>query len=67
MDFTGRRVLVTGGTRGIGRGAVEGFLARGAWVAVNGRTAESTAAALAASRRSMSSPATGAPLTRMSC
>ncbi len=47
IDFTDKRVLVTGGTRGIGRATVEAFLAAGARVAVNGRTAESTASALA--------------------
>ncbi|MDP7641811.1 MAG: SDR family NAD(P)-dependent oxidoreductase, partial [Alphaproteobacteria bacterium] len=35
-DFTGKRVLVTGGSRGIGRGTVEAFLKAGARVAVNG-------------------------------
>jgi len=47
MGFRDRRVLVTGGTRGIGRAAVESFLAAGATVAVNGRTAESAAKAVA--------------------
>jgi NAD(P)-dependent dehydrogenase (short-subunit alcohol dehydrogenase family) len=46
IDFTDKRVLVTGGTRGIGRAAVEAFLEAGARVAVNGRTTESTGAAI---------------------
>lgn len=48
IDFTDKRVLVTGGTRGIGRGTVQAFLDAGARIAVNGRTAESTAAGIAA-------------------
>jgi NAD(P)-dependent dehydrogenase (short-subunit alcohol dehydrogenase family) len=59
MEFRDRRVLVTGGTRGIGRAAVESFLAAGATVAVNGRTAESVAAALkelAAGERVIAAP-----------
>ena len=48
LDFTNKRVLVTGGTRGIGRATVAAFLDAGARVAVNGRTAHSTTSALAA-------------------
>jgi NAD(P)-dependent dehydrogenase (short-subunit alcohol dehydrogenase family) len=41
LDFSGRRVLVTGSTLGIGRAVAEAFLALGATVAINGRTPES--------------------------
>jgi len=48
MNFEGKRVLVTGGSRGIGRATVEAFREAGARVAVNGRTAESTAEGMVA-------------------
>lgn len=47
-DFSNKRVLVTGATRGIGRAAAELFHAAGATVAVNGRKSEDIAAVMAA-------------------
>ena len=46
MDFTDKKVLVTGGTRGVGAAAVRTFLERGARVAVTGRSSESVAKAI---------------------
>ncbi|MBM3586086.1 MAG: SDR family oxidoreductase [Alphaproteobacteria bacterium] len=46
MDFTGKRVLVTGGSRGIGFGVVRAFVDAGARVAVNGKTPQSVELAI---------------------
>ncbi len=43
LDFTGKRVLITGSTMGIGRGAAEMFLEADAAVAINGRDPETVA------------------------
>jgi len=44
--FAGKRVLVTGATRGIGRAIAMAFLTEGALVAINGRTSNSVSQAL---------------------
>lgn len=45
LGLSGKRFLVTGGTRGIGRAVVDGLLAEGATVAYCARTADAVAAA----------------------
>jgi 3-hydroxybutyrate dehydrogenase/3-oxoacyl-[acyl-carrier protein] reductase len=47
MQLAGRVAAITGGTRGIGRGIAEAFLAEGARVVINGRSPEKGADALA--------------------
>lgn len=48
MNFTDKRVLVTGSSRGIGLGIATALVAAGARVAVNGRTSQSVTTAMAA-------------------
>ena len=45
MDFTDKRILVTGGSRGIGFSIAKAFIDAGARVAINGRTVQSVDAA----------------------
>ncbi|NNF79961.1 MAG: SDR family oxidoreductase [Rhizobiales bacterium] len=47
MDFSGKKVLVTGASRGIGYATAAAFLEAGAQVAVNARTQSSVEAAMA--------------------
>ncbi|QEI06143.1 SDR family oxidoreductase [Pigmentiphaga aceris] len=51
IDFTGKLVLVTGSTSGIGFAAASGFLSAGANVVINGRSAASVEDALARLRQ----------------
>lgn len=57
FDLRGRKAIVTGGTRGLGLGMVDGLLAAGAEVVLTGSGA--TAAAVAAERRGEGRPCHG--------
>ncbi len=46
IDFTGKRILVTGSTAGIGFAAAKGFIAAGGQVVINGRSDASVSRAL---------------------
>ena len=46
MDFTDKRVLITGSSRGIGFGIAEAFVEAGALVAINGKSSESVSNAM---------------------
>jgi 3-oxoacyl-[acyl-carrier protein] reductase len=48
LGLKGKRVLITGGSKGIGRAIAEGFAAEGAYVTICSRNAEEVAATVAA-------------------
>lgn len=67
MRFDGKRVLVTGGARGIGAAAVEAFLKEGAHVAVGARSSDSYARFAAAHPGARIVPAIGPVGARAAC
>ncbi len=60
FDFTGKVVLITGGTRGLGRAMAQGFAEHGADVIVSSRKAEACDA-VAAELRALGGRAAGIP------
>ncbi|MDY0873182.1 SDR family NAD(P)-dependent oxidoreductase [Dongia rigui] len=67
MRFAGKRVLVTGGARGIGAAAVEGFLKEGAHVAIGARSQASYDAFARAHPDARIVPALGEIGSRVAC
>ncbi|WP_374382465.1 SDR family NAD(P)-dependent oxidoreductase [Dongia sp.] len=67
MRFAGKRVLVTGGARGIGAATVEAFLKEGAHVAVGARSQDSYDAFAAAHPGARIVPAVGPVGSRAAC
>ncbi|MCB2063234.1 MAG: SDR family NAD(P)-dependent oxidoreductase, partial [Novosphingobium sp.] len=51
FDFSGKTVLITGGTRGLGRAMAQGFAEAGAQVIVSSRKAEACEATAAELRQ----------------
>ena len=67
IDFEGKRVLITGSSRGIGHATAAAFLNAGARVALNGRSAASTETGIAALGGERLVPAPGDVATAAGC
>ena len=51
FDFSGKRVLITGGTSGMGEAAAQSFAGAGARVVINGRNHERARAIISAAKK----------------